>query len=429
MPDKKRRGVFGRSLKLVGMASQLAAKEVTEKFLKGSEFQARIEQAKIMTDALAELKGAAMKAGQLLSLEAGELLPKEATDILSKLQASAEPHSFEEMKSILHRDLGKNIEDLKYLTEEPIAAASIGQVHKAKLHGDPVAVKIQYPGIRESIDTDLKILRRVGESIATVSGKNVSLKQLFRELKEVLEKETDYLHEAKNMQEYGDKLKSNSNYIAPAPYTDYCTQNVLVMSWVDGISIREWIQKNQSQDERDRMAHLILDLFCLEFSKWGLVQTDPNFANFLVSPDNKLVCLDFGATLPYSLEYRQGYAEVLQSFSSGLTDEVFKSAVKFDLLSPKEPREVQIAFKEMIQVALEPFNPSKQPFDFQNKDFEKRTKEVNLRFSRLLKYSSPPQKILFLHRKLGGIFNLVKLMGIKMNLMPYWDIMINPKDG
>ena len=382
-----------------------------------------------MTDALAELKGAAMKAGQLLSLEAGELLPPEATQILSKLQADAEPHDFDEIEAVLKKDLGDRFADIKELGRKPEASASIGQVHKAKLNGQEIALKIQYPGIRESIESDLKIIRRVGESFVKVSGKEVSLKGLFEELKDVLEKETDYLNEANNMRLYSEKLQEDLNYIVPRPFEEYCTSNVLTMTWTEGIPIRDWVLEKHSQETKDQMAHLVLDLFCKEFSEWGFVQTDPNFANFKVNSENKLICLDFGATLPYSYDYRKGYANVLKSFRSGRTDEVFQSAVEFGLLSEKEPRECQIAFKEMIQVALEPFNPSKQPFDFKDKDFEKRTKEVNLRFSRMLQYSAPPKKILFLHRKLGGIFNLVKLMGTKMDLMPYWDKMIDPKNS
>lgn len=420
----KNKGVFSRSLKLFSVASRLAGKEVSERILRHPKLKTRIDQATILTEALSELKGAAMKAGQLLSLEAGDLLPKEATQILSKLQANAEAHPYSEIEAVLKDGLKDKYKDLENISPTPIASASIGQVHKAELRGEPVAIKVQYPGVRESIDSDLRIIRKVAESFVKISGKNISLKSLFIELKQVLIKETDYHYEAENMRKYSDFLKDDDSYLVPQAFPEYTSENVLTMTWMEGVPILQWIQETESQEKKDLMANLLLDLFCKEFSDWGFVQTDPNFANFQVNANDQLICLDFGATLAYDKAFRMAYAEVLKSFSKGNTDQVFQSAVEFGLLSEKEPRETQIAFKEMIQVALEPFHPGKQPFDFQNKDFEKRTKEVNMRFSRMLQHSAPPKKILFLHRKLGGIFNLVKLMDTKMDLMPYWAKMI-----
>jgi aarF domain-containing kinase len=133
--------------------------------------------------------------------------------------------------------------------------------------------------------------------------------------------------------------------------------------------------------------------------------------------------VDFGATLEYTREFRNGYAGLLRDLRHENADHIFKSAVKFGLLDPRESEEARQAFKTMIEVSLEPFDSRRQPFDFTNRDFEKRTRDANIAFSRTLVYSPPPRQLLFLHRKLGGIFNLVKKMKVNLDLRSYWELM------
>jgi len=418
-----------RGLRLASLATQLAGQEFSQKFFGQSETLTRINQAKRMTSALSELKGAAMKAGQLLSLDVGDLLPDEAREILSQLQGQARSLPIAEL-SDQFKDLptGQGLRSFSEITQTAIAAASIGQVHQAMWQNQKLAVKVQYPGIRDAIDTDLRLLRSMADSFLKISGKEFSVEGTFAELRTVLEQETDFLQEAKKLERYGALLSTDRNYIVPKPIWDLTSPTVLTMTWVNGIPIRDWIKSSPSLQARNWVAHLLLQLFCYEFARFGFVQTDPNFANFLIQTDidqekPKLVCLDFGATLDYPIDFRKKYAELLKVLQTGSVTEIFNNAVSFGLLDPREPRETQIAFKELIRVSLEPFDSDKQPFDFQDKDFEKRTKEISLRFSRLLQFSPPPRQILFLHRKLGGVFNLVKSMRVSIDLRPYWEIM------
>ncbi len=409
------------------MASRVAAHEIGSRVLTADaqqKIETRIEQARVIAESLSHLKGAAMKAGQLLSLDTSDFLPPEAIEILSRLQAAATPARTEEMHALLQRELGpEKTAQLKNFSQEPHASASIGQIHTAELNGEKVAIKLQYPGVASSIDSDLAILRRLAEGFATFAGKKFSLNETFAEIRDVLAQEVDYANERMLLERYRDFLSGYKEYIVPRSFAEFSTHRVLTMSFEDGMPIMEWSRRPSTQDaDRARVARLVLDLFCLEFCDWGLVQTDPNFGNYLIRGD-ALVCLDFGATLSYSPEFRQGYAKLLNSLASNDTQTIFQGAVEFGLLDARESFEAREAFKDMIQITMEPFHPERQPFQFSDPDYEKRTIAANRRFTRSLVYSPPPRKILFLHRKLGGIFSLVKRFGAEIDLRPYWQKM------
>ncbi len=420
------------------MASRVAAHEIGSRVLPADtqkKIETRIEQARVIADSLSHLKGAAMKAGQLLSLDTSDFLPPEAIEILSRLQARATPTRTADIRAVLERELGAaKLNRLKNFSEHPHASASIGQIHTAELAGRKVAIKVQYPGVADSIDSDLAILRRLAGGFIAVSGKKFSLDDTFSEIREVLTQEVDYNVERSHLERYRDLLAARRSYIVPQSYAEFSTSRVLTMSFEDGLPIMEWSRLPSTQaEDREYIARLVLDLFCMEFSEWGLVQTDPNFGNYLVRADasqsaarlrgQSLVCLDFGATLTYSNEFRKGYARLLNTLASNDTETIFRGAVEFGLLDQRESAEAREAFKDMIQVTMEPFHPDRQPFRFSDPDYERRTTAANRRFTRALVYSPPPRKILFLHRKLGGIFNLVKRLGAEIDLRPYWQKM------
>lgn len=429
-------GIFSRSVNLLSMASKIATKEIGNRVavrLGGKEegsLASRLDQARIMVEHLSHLKGAAMKAGQLLSLDTSDFLPPEVIEILSKLQSQATPHETQELKGVLLKELGKiKYGQVRNFSDKPIAAASIGQVHLATIGDQQVAIKIQYPGVADSIDSDLSILKKVAQGFIKVSGKQMDMNETFKEVRDVLKRETDYLQELRSLRAYGDMIRGIRGLVIPTALEEFSTSRILTMSFESGVQIKDWIMSGPPLAQREQVARYILELFCLEFAATGLVQTDPNFGNFLVRENAtapggfELVLLDFGATLEYSKEFRQGYARLLRDLGSNDAEIIFQSAVSFGLLDPRESDESREAFKTMIQVSLEPFDASKQPFRFTDPDFEKRTRDANIAFSRTLVYSPPPRQLLFLHRKLGGIFNLVKKMGVNLDLRPYWTLM------
>ncbi len=396
---------------------------------------ARLDQAMWIAEHLSQLKGAAMKVGQLLSIDSADYFPPEAMAVLSKLQASAEPVKFDVIRKVLADDLGeKSLGDFDDLNETPTAAASIGQVHRARLGDKDVAVKVQYPGVADSIDSDLRILRGLAKTVLGASGRDVDLNPMFEELARVLKQESNYTEELRLMTEYREHVLSSQDadrplYIVPEPITSHSGRRVLTMTWESGASLESWLRSRPAVERRERIAHAMLDLFCKEFFDWGLVQTDPNFANFLIGRDHNtgldtLVLLDFGAAIRYEPEFRMRYRKFLAAMGTLSPDHIIQEGIEFGLISERESAESKLLFSDLMRLSIEPFYDRKQPFKFDDDDYAKRTREAGTRFAKSLRYSPPPQQIIFLHRKLGGMFNFVRKLDVNLDLTIYWNKMV-----
>jgi aarF domain-containing kinase len=369
-----------------------------------------------------------MKAGQLLSMDSSDLLPPEAIEVLSQLQNMADPLKFEDVQPVVQADLGQDkFEDLN-LNNKPFAAASLGQVHKGLLQGQQVAVKIQYPGVRESIDADLKILKKMVSMFLTVSNKKIPLDALFEEFKRLLKQEADYVQENGFLNRYRKLVGSSSlqdQLIVPRTFDDYCSSRVLTMSFEDGLSLNQWLLTKPSLQDREKVGRWILDLYCHEFYRWGMVQTDPNYGNFLIQKDPlKMVLLDFGSTQIFEKKFVEDYKKVLLAFYSLDEKAMIEASENFNLLDPRESDTVKKYYADFMRLSIQPFMAEMQPFDFANADYGKALQDAGKRFTLSLKYSPPPHHIIFLHRKLGGLFNLLRKMEVRMDITPYWQKLI-----
>lgn len=429
--------LFARSAQLIGMATKIAQHELSQQirsqvFTAADQYapellKTRLAQARILTENLGQLKGAAMKAGQLISLDASDFLPEEVRGILTELQNKATSIDSQEILEILRHELGNKVDDFKGLDQPAIQAASIGQVHKAMLNGQAVAVKVQYPGVAESIDSDLKLLKKIIGGFLVVAGKRVELDEIFEELGAVLKQETQYSLELEFAQKFEQLLKSHPSYQVPRVYPDYSTERVLVMDWIEGQTLEDWMRGNPSQTQREHVAQLLLDLYCLEFFEWGLVQTDPNFANFLIleaqgqqGSEIRLGILDFGATLSYDEKFRNEYHELLLVLATIDRDRIIAKAIETGLLDQRESQEAKNLFAELMMSSIEPFQPQLQPFYFKDESYAKKARDIGFALSKELKFSPPPKKLIFLHRKLGGILQMLRRLDVSLNLTPYW---------
>lgn len=420
-----KKSLFGRSLELTKMAAKVGFHE-----LRSGDLKSRVEQARAITESLSQLKGAAMKAGQLLSMEVGEYFPQEATEVLSQLQNAATTVEYEVIDRRLTLEFGAaqraRLEDV---SKTPVASASIAQVHSARLGGARVAVKVQHDGVAESIDSDLALLKKVAVGFCRVSGRNINLDSLFAEFRQVLSQEVDFTREAELLALYGEHLarisRPGSMYHAPKAINEFTTEKVLTMTWEDGETLNNWLMTKRSHAEREHIAHLVVRLYCHEFFDWGLVQTDPNFSNFLIRRENgedALVVLDFGATRQFERKMVESYVDLLQTISGGDAQALIDQALSFGLLDPRESEEAKMSFVEMMQVSCEPFiGNSDSGFNFGNRDYGRRCREVVTKFTSQVKFSPPPHQIIFLHRKLGGIFFLLQRLEVEISLAPYWE--------
>jgi aarF domain-containing kinase len=199
------------------------------------------------------------------------------------------------------------------------------------------------------------------------------------------------------------------------------------MTWETGTPMGQWLREpDPKPSDRLWVAQALLELYCREFFEWGLVQTDPNFGNFLVrEAERRIVLLDFGATLEFERDFRQRYVRLLRAAAAGDDRRVVEDAVTFGLLDARESPETQGLFVTFLATAVEPFEGSKQPFAFRDAGYAERSAEISRRFLRSLAFSPPPKRLLFLHRKLGGIFQLLKKLDVELDLRPYWKRMID----
>lgn len=428
-------GLWSRSQTILSLTAGIAKRElghqIRTRFSDAesvglSELRVRIAQAKLLAENLGRLKGAFMKAGQLLSIDASDLFPAEAIEILSKLQGKAEPIDFAIIRSVLEHELGEEaLAHFTYFEPTPAASASIGQVHRALAFGADLAVKVQYPGIASSIDADIALLSGLARSWLSLTRRDIDLVPTFDELRTILHWEADYVRERNYMDRFAALLASNPRFEVPRSVPQLSTARVLTMSWVNGLPIDQWIGTRPSSVARQDFGTAMLDLYCSEFFEWGVVQTDPNFGNFLIRPEQqRIVLLDFGATVEYEPEFRRHYVELLRCVASGNRRRILEKGIEFGLIDQRESPAAFDLFVEMLLVSVDPFQSTRQPFEFADAGYAAHSLDISKRFVKILRYSPPPRHLLFLHRKLGGVFQLLRRLGAQINLSPYWERMV-----
>lgn len=364
---------------------------------------------------LSQMRGAAMKLGQLLSMDAGDVLPPALTTILAQLRANGSPMLPAQLAQRLQAEWGKDWQrHFSAFTFVPLAAASIGQVHQATHDkGRALAVKIQYPGISTSIDSDV-------DNVATllrISGllpQGIALAPLLAEAKQQLHKEADYLQEAAYLQRYRQHLADDPQFLLPEFYAELSTSQILTMTFVEGVAIDELIQ--QPQALRDRVMSLLFVLLFKEIFQFRLVQTDPNFANYRFNlQTNQLVLLDFGACRDYSETVSAGYRLLFQGLLQQQPDIQLQALQQIGYFSAEIKPEQQHAVMALVQLAAEPL--AQPMFDFASSDLPTRIRDAGMQLSMKLHYwHTPPVDALFLHRKMAGLFLLAKTLRAKVAL-------------
>ena len=415
--------LFGRGAKLFKIAGKVALEEASRKLSvfedEKEKLKKRVELAQDVVKTLSHLKGASMKLGQLLSLDLGEYLPPEITKVLEELHQKSTFLPYKEIERILKHELGEKFEDLRDISEIPIAAASIGQVHKAYLRGKPIVLKIQYPGVAESIPSDIKILELIlNQGRFFQNKRETDIKPFLSEVKEVLLKEADYLHELKMHALYRKKFES-SPYIIPEIYPEYSTTKVLAQEFITGVSITNWLEQNPPFETRQNFANLLIRLYLTEIFQNGIVQTDPNPGNFFVTSDNKIGLLDFGAAKEYSPEFVESYRKVLIAAFNRDHETVISESIKVGFLDAREDQSVRDIYAEMMDFLSDPFRHD-HDFDFTDKNYFTKSRDLSWEMTKRCRYTPPPKDLLFLHRKLAFIFIFIRKMDVKIRLKDYW---------
>ena len=327
---------------------------------------------------------------------------------------------FDTVHSILKKELKENFKSLKSISKEPIAAASIGQVHTAKYKGKDIVLKIQYPKVGKSVKSDMQTLKGLVKVFLRGTNKSIDLDEIFAELELNFKKELDYKKEAEKLELYQELFAPHKKYSVPNVYPDISTKRVLAMEHMHGMKLKDYIETKGF--DPDFYADAFLDLLFFEFFEFGLVQTDPNPGNFLVDAKaKKLILLDLGSHKKYSKKTRQNVIRLLDTTLEGSPNKTMAIAQELDLLEDKESDETKDLFVALMQKIVEMFQPDQQPFDFADEQFLKDIRSLSVSFVRAVKFSKPSKDLMFLNRKLGGAYHILKEGKIICDVAPYWD--------
>ncbi|HHF3407997.1 TPA: ABC1 kinase family protein [Vibrio alginolyticus] len=415
---------ISRFSKFASLATRVAGNviaEGTKQIAKGNKPKAKDllltpQNIARLTDQLAHLRGAAMKFGQMLSMDAGDVLEPQLADILSRLRSNADPMPAKQLNAVMESSLGTNWKaEFLSFNFKPIASASIGQVHQAYSDaGDNLAVKVQYPGIRKSIDSDVDNVGTLLKVVGLIP-ESVDYKGLLEEAKKQLHDEADYAREAQFAIRYHDALKEHPHFVVPKIHTESCSDSVLAMEFIDGSPIEQI--EHYDQSTRDFVMHSLLELLFRELFEFKMVQTDPNFANYLYIENTRQIgLLDFGATREYSERfstgYRQAFASVVNNDEQGLNDALEQIGFFSQTILPDQRQ----AILDLVKMACEPMLVD-EPYDFKASGLAQKLREAGTILSMEQEYwHTPPADALFLHRKIGGMYLLAARIGAKVNI-------------
>lgn len=373
-------------------------------------------------DGLKSLKGSALKVAQMLSMEKN-IMPRAYVEKFSLSQFSVPPLSAPLVRKTFKKYLGKYPEDLFDTFEaQSVNAASIGQVHKAMLDGKKLAVKIQYPGVADSISSDLALVKPIASRMFNLQGKGKE--KYFKEVEDKLLEETDYTLElAQSMQMVSD-CHSIPNLKFPTYYKELSSERILTMDWMDGEHLSEFVAHNTNQEAADQLSQALWDFYMFQMHRLKRVHADPHPGNFLVNDQQELIAIDFGCIKHVPEEFYVPYFELAEKENIN-NPEIFREKLfELEILreddTPEQVKFFSALFHEMLSLFTQPFH--QETFDFKDTTFFDKVAALSEKYSkdnelRKMNGNRGSKHFLYINRTFFGLYNLMHDLGgrIKVN--------------
>ncbi|AEI50948.1 ABC1 kinase family protein [Runella slithyformis] len=377
-------------------------------------------------ESLSELKGSALKVAQMLSMDRS-VLPRQYVDKFQMSQYSAPPLSGPLVVKTFRGYFGKSPHELYDSFDiNAMNAASIGQVHLAMKDGKRLAVKVQYPGVAESISSDLKMVKPMAVTLFGLNEKDVE--RYTEEVETKLLEETDYDLELRRSIEISEACKHIEGLIFPKYYPELSSKRILTMDWLEGLHLKDFLQTNPTQEARDRIGQLLWDFYDHQVHQLRQVHADPHPGNFLMRPDGTMGVIDFGCVKVIPDYFYENYFTLINPDTvddDALTEKIFYN-LEF-LVKEDGPREKVLftdLFKQMIRLLGQPF--ASEEFDFGDHSYfdtvyafaDELAKVEEIRNSKVARGSKDG---LYVNRTYFGLYSMLNELGAKVKTnRPEW---------
>ena len=374
-------------------------------------------------DGLKKLKGSALKVAQMLSMDKS-ILPQAYVEKFSLAQFSVPPLSPPLVTKTFKKYFGKLPSQIfDSFNSTSVNAASIGQVHKAEKDGKKLAVKIQYPGVADSIASDLALVKPIAISMFNIKGKDSD--KYFKEVEDKLVEETNYLLEIEQSKTVVESCKHIPNLNFPNYYEEFSSERIITMDWMHGEHLSEFTKRNTDEVLSNKLGQALWDFYMFQIHKLKKVHADPHPGNFLISDEGKLIALDFGCMKTIPDEFYVPYFELAEPKNIN-NPEVFKNTLfKLEILRTDDSKE-EVAFftrmfHDMLSLFTQPFHDD--TFDFSNPDFFQKIAELGEQYSkntelRKMNANRGSKHFIYINRTFFGLYNLMfdlKATNVKVN--------------
>lgn len=424
--DKIPTGKVQRASKLVKTGVKIGGNYVKyygEKLVNPETTKDKLNEsnAKDIYDGLKSLKGSALKVAQMLSMEKN-LLPSAYVEKFSLSQFSVPPLSAPLVRKTFKKYQGKYPEEMfDTFSKESVNAASIGQVHKAEKDGKQLAVKIQYPGVADSISSDLALVKPVAIKMFNLQGKDSE--KYFKEVENKLVEETNYTLEVQQSKEITQACKKIPNLLFPEYYEELSSEKIITMDWMVGEHLSEFVQKPFTEEVGNKLGQALWDFYMYQMHGLRKVHADPHPGNFLVSKDHQLIAIDFGCIKEVPESFYIPYFELAKSEVINDEAKFMEKMYELEILrkddSPEELKFFKALFKEMLTIFTEPFN--KEEFDFGADTFWNKIAGLSEQYSsdptiRKMNGNRGSKHFLYINRTFFGLYNLLHDLKAKVEV-------------